>query len=351
MKILLVQTAFLGDTILSTPVIAGIKKIYPYAELWMMTTPLAASLVKRDPNLKGVITYDKRGKESGFAGMLRMSARIREMEFDRVYSLHKSYRTAFLLAHARIPKRIGFAEAKLSFLYNETCVRDSRQHDVVRNMMILHRNISSESLDMDLQLFCPERKELSENILNRLPRPKAYAVIVPGSVWKTKMWHYAHFRETARYLVQMGIKVVVLGCAKDNEVACKVSEGIDAINISGKTSIDEAMYIIKNAMLVICNDSMSLHMASAFKVPTVAVFCATSPSLGYGPWRNEAVVIEKDLECRPCGRHGGNKCPKRTEACMKDLSHIEAVKAIQHLLCLPEADGCHHNKTALWAHG
>ncbi|MCJ7773738.1 MAG: hypothetical protein MUP22_11475, partial [Desulfobacterales bacterium] len=72
MKILLVQTSFLGDTILSTPVIAGLKKIYPDAKIWMMTTPLSSQLVIRDPLLEGVITFDKRGTDAGFRGLLNM---------------------------------------------------------------------------------------------------------------------------------------------------------------------------------------------------------------------------------------------------------------------------------------
>ncbi|MCK4728814.1 MAG: glycosyltransferase family 9 protein, partial [Desulfobacterales bacterium] len=119
MRILLVQTSFLGDTILSTPVISAIKKIYPDTELWMMTTPLASSLVVRDPLLAGVLTYDKRGKDAGVSGLLRMERRIRAMRFDRVYSLHRSSRTSMLLWLCGIPVRIGFANAKLSFLYHE----------------------------------------------------------------------------------------------------------------------------------------------------------------------------------------------------------------------------------------
>ena len=119
MKILLVQTSFLGDTILSTPVISGIKKMYPDADLGMMTTPLVSSLVVRDPLLAGILTYDKRGEDAGFSGLLRMERRIKAMRFDRVYSLHRSPRTSMLLWLSGISVRIGFANAKLKFLYHE----------------------------------------------------------------------------------------------------------------------------------------------------------------------------------------------------------------------------------------
>jgi heptosyltransferase-2 len=116
-------------------------------------------------------------------------------------------------------------------------------------------------------------------------------------------------------------------------VSAKVAGGTEVIDLTGKTDIAETMYIVKNARLIVCNDSMALHMASAFKVPNVAIFCATSPQFGFGPWKNRAVVVEKkDLTCRPCRRHGGRSCPTGTEACMKDLSPDEVIGAIKSLL-------------------
>ena len=90
MKILLVQTSFLGDTILSTPVIAGLHRVFPDTELWMMTTPQSAGLVQKDPLLTGIIPFDKRRDESGASGIWKMAGRLKEMAFDRVYALHRS---------------------------------------------------------------------------------------------------------------------------------------------------------------------------------------------------------------------------------------------------------------------
>jgi len=164
MKILLVQTSFLGDTILSTPVISGIKKIYPEAELWMMTTPLSAELVIRDPLLSGVLLDDKKGKNAGFAGLLRIKRHIKAINFDMVYSLHRSPRTSILLLLCRIPVRIGFADSKLNFLYNETRKRNQKDHDVIRNLSLLSRDIPMESLEPELRLLSPGKKELGNEI-------------------------------------------------------------------------------------------------------------------------------------------------------------------------------------------
>jgi lipopolysaccharide heptosyltransferase II len=333
MKILLVQTSFLGDTILSTPVILGIKKIFPDAELWMMTTPLSAELVIRDPLLAGVLTDDKKDKNLGFAGILRMKRRIHSIGFDRVYSLHRSPRTSLLLWLSQIPVRIGFSDAKLSFLYHKTRIRNRKDHDIIRNLSLLFGDVSVESLEPKLRLFPPEKNALNENIKRLLPDADSYVVVVPGSAWKTKMWNREGYHETAKYLLKKGFNVILLGAKSDEAVCEKIAEKLNVINLSGKTTIADTMYIIKNSRLVICNDSMTLHLASAFKIPNIAIFCSTSPKFGFSPWQNNAIIVEKkNLACKPCQRHGGDKCPTGTEACMKELSHYKVIRAAEKLL-------------------
>jgi heptosyltransferase-2 len=147
------------------------------------------------------------------------------------------------------------------------------------------------------------------------------------------MWQWQGFRKVAEFFIEQGLTVVLLGAASDADVCAKVAQGLDIINLAGASDISDAMYVVKNARLVVCNDSMSLHIASALKVPTVAVFCATAPEFGYGPWKNKAVVVERnDLSCKPCRPHGSQTCPTGTEACMKELSPSEVINAARELL-------------------
>lgn len=333
LKILIVQTSFLGDTILSTATIAALKKIYPESELWMMTTPLSTALVRQDPLLAGVIAYDKRKVDKGFKGLFAMAARLRAMGFHKVYSLHRSYRTAFLLFLSRIPQRIGFREAKLRFLYHETWPRNPAEHDVLRNLSILKGHDDPQSFNTDMRLFAPEFHELGESAKAAVgEKKKSYAVLVPGSAWATKMWHHEGFRQTAQFLLQRGLDVILLGAPEDMATNTKVATGLSVTDLAGQTSIKDALYIVKHAALVVCNDSMSLHMASAFKIPTVVIFCATSPSFGFGPWKNNAVVVEKTLACKPCSRHGQRQCPNNTYACMREIPFDQVAAAIENVL-------------------
>ena len=332
MKILLVQTSFLGDVILSTPVIAALKTRYPQAELWMMITPQAYELVRRDPLLAGVIPFHKRGADSGMRGLWRMAKKIRAMNFDCVYALHRSLRTSLVLALAGVPRRIGFSNARGPRFYHERHERPRELHEVQRNLCILDGPQGVAGLPDDLRLFAPD--EVRPEIRAQLEGNHGWAALAPGSVWKTKRWFADGYREVAERLVSK-TPVVVLGGPGEEGPAERVAAGLPVINLAGRTSLAEMLFIIKHARLLVCNDSMALHVASAFKIPTVTIFCATSPEFGFGPWKNIARVVEKqDLLCKPCARHGGRRCPLGTEACMRELPASAVLDAIEELRVL-----------------
>lgn len=331
MKILLVQTSYMGDVVLSTPVIAGLKSLHPESELWVMTTPQAAPLIAVDPMVKGVITFDKRAAERSLSGLLAKSTELKGHHFDRAYSLHRSARTTLMLRLAGIGRRIGFKEASLSFFYHDRPTRSGQRHAVLRNLAILSAETELQSLPSDLRLFVAPENSLAKSLPSL---GKNYILLVPGSAWKTKMWHWSGYRELVEHYLSKGQTVVVAGVKEDKQICDQICAGTKASNLAGELGLSGFVKLVSQAGLVFCNDSLALHITSAFKVPTVAIFCATSPAFGFGPWRNpKAVVVEKSgLWCKPCRPHGGNRCPSGTESCMRDLSTSEVLAAASGVL-------------------
>jgi heptosyltransferase-2 len=329
MKILIVQTGFLGDIILSTPVIKAVRALYPQSEIFFLTTPAGKLLVQNDPLLKKVLVYDKRGKEKGLKGLLKTADKLKQLKFDRVYCLHKSIRTSIMISLSGIPQKTGFKKASLSFIYDTKEIRNPEDHDAIRNLSILSSETDISLLKHDLRLFSPDENEV-KNELKSLKDSK-YILLSPGSAWKTKMWHSKGYNETALYFEKKGYFVVVTGADSEKEVCNQVCENTNAFNFCGILNLLELKFAVSNAALVICNDSMALHVASAFKTPCVPVFCSTIPEFGYGPWKNKSIIVEKNLHCRPCGRHGHNKCPLNTEECMK-IPSSEVINAAEKLV-------------------
>lgn len=315
MQILLIQTSFLGDVILSTPVIEGLKKLYPDSKIHVMTTPLAAGLLADHPTVAKVIPFEKRGKHRGIKGLKNFVNELREYNFTKVYSLHRSWRTTFLVWLLGVRDSVGFDDAfGARFAYKKLIKKaSSSEHAVIRYLSLLFGDAPREFFSDKLSLPKPSINNFSEEFLQILSKP--YVCLFPGSEWFTKRWQ--RFRELAESLVSSGYQVIILGSKKEANDNENMMNGVGVIHLSGKTTLSETMSIVSRASGVVCNDSMALHMASAFEIPRVSVFCATSPTFGFGPWGKFGVVAEvDDLPCKPCRRHGSPKCPTGTNRCM-----------------------------------
>lgn len=328
MKILISQTASLGDVILSTPVISALRRNYPNSELWFLSSSAGVNLLRSDNELAGVISYDKKGIDRGFFGFIKKIRELRKHKFDLVFAIQRSARVSFLLYFAKIVRRVGFKSSALPFLFTHTVHRLKAKHDVERNLSILANEFSIIDSDKELRLFAPDASVISSELKGELVEP--YISIFPGSLWYTKRWNAGNFAELAKGLSEAGIRSIFLGSENEKELLQSCVKLSNSLSLAGKTNLQELIYVVSNSKVVVCNDSSSLHVASAFKIPTVSIFCATSPQMGFGPWRNpnSEIIEEKNLWCRPCSRHGSDFCPTGTELCMKGTESGASVQAV-----------------------
>jgi heptosyltransferase-2 len=162
-----------------------------------------------------------------------------------------------------------------------------------------------------------------------------FFIVCPGSVWPTKRWTAAGYAELIRQLTGRYGKVLICGGPDDAPVAQAVHEQSRGagVNLVGHADLQTFMALVDHAQVVISNDSAPMHIAVARNAPVVAVFCATTPSLGYGPYSERSTVVEKaDLSCRPCSRHGTMTCPRGTDECMRSLTVHEVLAGVDRLL-------------------
>lgn len=325
-KILISQTASLGDVVLSTPVVNVVRKANPSAEIWFLCSQGGAELLQHHPALNGVISFDRKGRDRGLAGFLKKSGEIRSHGFSKVYAIQRSARMSMLLSIAGIRERIGFESASLPFLFTRKTTRPKAEHDVLRNLAIVAGDYPIEETDTKLSLA--STAELSQEQTNIL-RGQQYIAIFPGSLWPTKRLNPDNFVMLAKNLRARGLNPIFFGSSSECSLVDSCAEKSGSPSLAGKTSLRQVVHAIAHAQAVVCNDSSALHISSAFEVPTLAIFCATSPAMGFGPWKNPRAVIaqEEDLWCRPCARHGGNFCPTGTNACMKGRREGQGVSA------------------------
>jgi heptosyltransferase-2 len=324
-----IQTSFLGDMELTTPLIAYLAERGPVD---VVSTPAAAALLANHPGVRERIVYDKRGGDSGVGGFLRMASRLRAKKYDAAYLAQGSARSGALVRAAGIGDRVGFATSAGRAFYTTRIAPIDNMHHAARLLSLGTRDplrpVSREILRP--RLYPGEReRDAVDQVLGTAANERFFA-LAPGSVWATKRW--PHYAALAALLVRDG-RIVVVGAEGDRPLAEEiVAAAPGSIDATGALSLLASAELIRRAEFLVTNDSSPLHLASAMDTPTIAVFGPTVPEFGFGPLAERAVVAGLDgLDCRPCDRHGPQRCPLGHWRCMREIS-AESVAALGRTL-------------------
>lgn len=306
-KVLVLQTGFLGDLALNLPLVRELADYFAPAEVDIVVRKGFEGVPESCPWINKVHSYDKRGSQRGLSSLFTFAKNLKREGYTHLVSLHKSARSSLLSYLTEIPVRIGFKESSFSFAYTNRVKRVEALHELYRNESILSPfNIRLQSLNCELSI--------GESTKQKFALPDDYVCVAPGSVWETKKWR--GFNEVCDFFAADGKEVVLIGAPSDVPDA----EGLEGINLVGKTNVKEVVEIIGNSSFLVCNDSAAGHIAALFDIPSVVVFCATSPLFGFYPTSAASVTVGRDdLSCRPCSRHGLNSCPTGTKECIDGL--------------------------------
>ncbi len=341
-NILIFNPSFIGDSVLTTPLIRAVKKIFKNAKISFCVRPESADLFRDIDIIDNVIVYDKRGKDKGLKGVFNFSKKISKYNFDLVINLHKSIRSSTLFLLSKKGYIVGFSQSPLSFTFNKTIKRDMAIHEVERNLMILCLLCNDFSLSKakilgeNLTTFIDNSiKENAKNYFQSVSCGKKIIGLSVGSVWATKRWLPKYFAETAKILQGKGYHIALFGANCDKK---DIDEFLNYFNgsyydFTYKTSIKELSSFLSVVDVFITNDSGPMHIAISAGVPCVAIFGATVKELGFFPYDEKSKVVEDlSVDCRPCGKHGGNICPKKHFSCMKNIKPLQVVSAVEDLL-------------------
>ncbi len=333
-KILIIHTAFIGDIVLSTALIKKIKAKYVEAgsSITYVTTPVGASILKNNPDLDEIISYDKRGEHKGVKGLYLLGKRLNYKGFDVVLVPHRYLRSSILAKLTGAPMRIGYDNASGKCLLTEKVKYDKDKHEVEKLLSF----VELDNFEDDTLSLYPSKieKERIDEIWNTFElRGKKVILIAPGSKWFTKKWPIEYFNTLLKMLVKnIEYKIILIGGHEESMFNMYTNKNI--INLMGKTTLLDVAEICRRSDVIVTNDSSPIHIASAFKeIHIIAIFGATTKKLGFFPWSKNSEVLEvKGLECRPCGLHGGKKCLKGHFKCMLGIKPDVVYKKIVEYL-------------------
>jgi ADP-heptose:LPS heptosyltransferase len=307
-KVLIIQTAFIGDVILATPLITELAKKYPTIEIDFLVRKGNESLLLNQPNIQTVYTLDK--KQSKFKQIKHFVKTFRHNKYDEIINLHRFTSSGIISILSNAKKTVGFDKNPLSFFYSIKIKHEigNGEHEIVRNLKLIEHHGCSLLAQPSL---LPSEKDF--NSVKKY-KNKTYVCLAPSSVWYTKQLPKEKWIELINGFTDNEL-IYLLGGPNDKNLCKEIitnSNNSNCVNLSGELSFLQSSALMVDAKMNYVNDSGPLHICSAMNAPVTAFFCSTTPLFGFGPTRENGKVIEskEKLACKPCGLHGYKTCPK-----------------------------------------
>jgi heptosyltransferase-2 len=330
--ILIRGTNWIGDAVLTLPAVASIRATCPDAHIAMLVKPRVADIYRIFSDLNEIIIYEK--KYDSAAGVFRLAHALREKKFDAAILLQNAIEAAIIALSAGIPLRAGYDSDARGLLLTHSVRRTAAIRKVHQVVYYLDMVKALGCVSVDTAMHLERKINVSEagNILKKFVSDTRKPVIgiAPGATYgPAKKWLPDRFAETAdRLSREFSAQTIIMGGKADQETAQAVLKSAKSpmINLCGKTTLYEAIYLISQCRLFISNDSGLMHVAGALNIPTVAIFGSTNP-VTTSPMGEKSVVVRRDVPCSPCLK---KDCPSDFQ-CMKLISVEDVLHAAYHL--------------------
>ncbi len=309
-KIFIEIPTWLGDAIMTTPAIENIIKEYPTAEVILLGSYVSTQALGKIPNISKVIVDDSKKEGNRYLNLIKLAKEVGKV--DLAISFRKSFSSKFMMF---------FIKAKNKYSYKRYTKEEI--HQALRYNDFINRNLNINRTTEDLKLYFDKYKY--ENLT---------LGINPGATYgSAKRWYPEEFAKVA---IEMSSKydIVIFGGPGETDIAYDISKLLDENgvknykNLAGKTSIPELIEKIAGLDIFITNDSGPMHVAAAFKTPTIAIFGPTKYT-ETNQWKNpNGKIISKNLDCAPCMKR---ECPLQTHECMKSIIAQDVIERINKL--------------------
>ena len=340
-RILLIQTAsYLGDLVLTTPLLRALRLRHPEARVTLLTNRLGQRLFASQSHVDECLVHRKHLWHE----VLFLAREMRASGFDAAIAAHRSFRSGLLLGLSGAPLRVGYAGAAGSFAYGVKVRRDPGVHAVPRFLAL------GEPLGVVPDAADPQpRLDVDAGARVRIDRmlreagvaeDRPLLCLAPGSMWATKRWLPGGFAAVADAAGARDLTPVLIGSAEEASL-CREVAGLcrfEPASLVGRTGVVELIALLSRARALVCNDSGPAHVATAVGTAVVTIFGPTVPAFGFTPFGAGSRVAErKGLECRPCDKHGPQRCPLGHFRCMRELEPQQVLGQLEAALATESA--------------
>jgi heptosyltransferase II len=335
-KILVIQTAFLGDAILTLPMIQKLDEMYPMSEIDVLAIPSTKDVFIASPYINEVLVIDKKGKEKSVFSLFKYAGELQDRKYTRIYSPHRSLRTSLIVMQSGVKDTTGFDNAAFKHIYKDLVAYKEYHHEVQRNLDLIGYRYEGEGWRVLPEIKVPvSSKERVELFIRRNNIRDPYYTVAPGSVWDTKKYPEEYFIDVIKFLAATGFPVILVGGKKEKELCERIALLFPGKvwSAAGKMSITETIFLLGKSLLLISNDSAPVHMGMCVDIPVLTLYCSTVPDFGFYPYNYKSSHLSySELSCKPCGIHGYKECPLTHFECGKRLYPSEVISKIKEMI-------------------
>jgi len=342
-RILIIAPNWIGDAVMSQPLLANLKVIYPQSQIDVLASPWVAPIYRACTEVRQVIEARLEHKQLQWGLRKQLAKQLELNQYDACFVLPNSLKSALIPWLANIPLRIGYRGEMRFGLINFSLANPSKTNrPPMANHYLALSNVLDHSQNLDinqpadpkLNISLASQQAIDAKLVAAAIKEKIIYVFCPGAEYGvTKRWPADHFANLAQELIanKSDAHVILLGSKGDHQlgedIRAKANNDQKIHNWCGNTSLDEAIALIGMSKALISNDSGLMHIGAALKVPQVAIFGSSDPH-HTPPLSDKAKVIWLNLPCSPCHKR---ECPLGHLKCLKDISPENVFEAIQNL--------------------
>ncbi|MFM1852753.1 MAG: hypothetical protein RL164_70 [Bacteroidota bacterium] len=315
-RVLVIQTAFLGDVILASPIWENLHQQFPEAQIDVVVKKGNETLLAEHPFLNQVYTFDKRQK---LKNLWNLGKQLRQQRYELVINLQRFASSGVLTMLAKGKESRGFEKNPLSLFFSKRFQHELKEgwHEVDRNLQLIADLVTQPKKRPQLYPTLSDMERISSF------QTQTYYCLAPTSVWFTKQAPKKIWLELIEKLASTEVKIYLLGAPADHAYLEEIRQAVPKLevqNLAGQLTLLQSAALMSGAQRNFVNDSGPLHLASATNAPVSVFFCSTVPAFGFGPLSDDSKIIEvSNLACRPCGLHGHKSCPKGHFQCGEAL--------------------------------
>jgi heptosyltransferase II len=318
-KVLIIQTASIGDVILVTPVLEALHQHNPDIHLDLLVKNGMEQLFAGHPFVNNILIWNKSKRK--YRNLYDLIRQVRKEQYDVVINVQRFFSSGLITLLSGAGTTIGFTKNPLSIGFTHRMIHqigNPELHEVDRNCSLLAPLTIFPQPVVRLYPAAGDYEAVSS--LQTGP----YVCLAPASLWFTKQFPEEKWVELLDKLPPQ-FRCYLLGSKDDQNLVariCNKTSHPDVKHLAGTLTLLQTAALMKGAVMNYCNDSAPGHLASSVNAPVTMIFCSTVPAFGFGPRSDNAWIAEteENLTCRPCGIHGLKSCPEKHFRCATSVN-------------------------------